>query len=57
LVVPGNGLVKGIVLRVMTFFRVKTQIFDRVTTALVHCSLLGGAVFEEVGLMVLSWWC
>jgi hypothetical protein len=55
--VSGDGLVVGIVLKVRTFFRVKTQIFDRARTALVHCSLLGGAAFEEVRLMVLSWWC
>jgi hypothetical protein len=29
----------------------------RVMTALVHCSLLGGIAFEEIGSLVLSWWC
>jgi hypothetical protein len=33
------------------------MIFDRATTALVHCFLLGGVAFEEPGLYGLSWWC
>jgi hypothetical protein len=33
------------------------KIFDRATTALVHCFLLERAPFEEVGLMVLFLWC
>jgi hypothetical protein len=39
------------------FFRWKPKIYDRATTALVHCSLLGGVAFENVGFLVLSWWC
>jgi hypothetical protein len=37
--------------------RWKPKIYDRATTVLVHCSLLGGVVFGDVGLLVLSWWC
>jgi hypothetical protein len=33
------------------------MIYDRATTALVHCSLLGGIAFEDIGFLVLSWWC
>jgi hypothetical protein len=30
--------------------------FDRGTTTLVHCSLLGGVSFGEPVVQVLSWW-
>jgi hypothetical protein len=36
--------------------RRKPKIFDRATTMLVHCSLLGGIIFEESGLQMLYWW-
>jgi hypothetical protein len=32
------------------------MIYDRVTTALVHCFLLEGVAFGKIGLRVLSWW-
>jgi hypothetical protein len=34
----------------------KLKIYDRATTALVHCYLFGGVAFGEVELLVLSWW-
>jgi hypothetical protein len=54
--VPSNGLVEGII-RTRTFFRVKPKIFDQARTALVLCSLLGGAAYGEARLVVLSMWC
>jgi hypothetical protein len=33
------------------------KIYDRATTAFVHCLLLGGVAYEEADLLVLSWWC
>ena len=46
---PGNGLVEDVVLRAGTISRVKTQDLDRATTALVHCFLLEGVAFGEIG--------
>jgi hypothetical protein len=34
----------------------RSCIFNRVTTVLVHCSLLGGVAFGEPEVQVLSWW-
>jgi hypothetical protein len=31
--------------------------FDRSTTTLVHCFLLGDVTFREDELPVMSWWC
>jgi hypothetical protein len=33
------------------------KIYDRATTALAHCFLLGGVAFGEARFLVLSWWC
>jgi hypothetical protein len=33
----------------------KPKVYDRATTTLVHCFLLGGIAFGEAGLLVLSW--
>jgi hypothetical protein len=33
------------------------MIYDRATTALIHCFLLGGVAIGEAGLLVLSLWC
>jgi hypothetical protein len=52
--VCGNDLVEGIVLRLKSgdYLQGELKIFDPRTTALVHCSFLGGVSFGEFVLVV-----
>jgi hypothetical protein len=49
-------LLKALFLEWGLFSGWKPKIFDRATTALVHCSLLRGVAFGEPEVHVLSWW-
>jgi hypothetical protein len=47
LVVPSSGLAEAIVLGIKLFLGWKRKSFDRATTTLMHCFLLGGVAFGE----------
>jgi hypothetical protein len=55
--VHSNDLVEIIVLTVHIFIRVKTKIYDRMVTTLVHCFFLGDIAFEELGIWMLYLGC